>query len=304
MERTKRSKYLINICLIFSLIVVVGGVVTFITILAMYSNYSVEQSEYAIGYDTYNMKFTKIYDQGRYFVKVGEKMIKIKRTLQEYSKDINCLTADKILVDITVTLQYQYEKDSLIPIILKKFSSIDNYNEFLFDRITSSIMDSCLAYDAEQYYTDRSLVDSHMYKQLVIDINDKDIGSTIEFLQLVNIKFPTEITDAITQKQNIDQEALTTLNDRNTQLTNSNTDLLETVRKANILIINANNTANIIINQAKTTAQTQTTLWNERSYGYSYAGKILGLNSTQIIEYIESDIIQKSNKLYTGLNIN
>lgn len=275
-----------------------------ISLLALYINYPVEQDEYAVGYDTYNMKWTQIYGQGRYPIKVGEKMIKIKRTLQEYSKEINCLTKDKILVDISVALQYQYEKDNLIPIILEQFTSIENYDQFLFDRITSSIMNSCLAYNAEQYYTDRSLVDSHMYDQLIEDINQKNIGSKVEFLQLVNIKFPQQVSYAITQKQNIDQEALTTLNDRNTLLTNANTDLLETVRKSNILLINANNTANIILNQAETTAKIQETLWDNRAFGYKHASRKLGLNSSQIIDYIEADIIQKSDKFYTSLNIN
>ena len=300
----KRSAYFLGCCGIFGIIILVGGIITMISLLALYINYSVEQDEYAVGYDTYNMKWTKIYNQGRYPIKVGENMIKIKRTLQEFSKDISCLTKDKILLDINIALQYQYEKDKLIPVILEQFSSIDNYKQFLFDRITSSIMNSCLSYDAEQYYTDRSAVDAHMYSQLIHDINYNNIGANVEFLQLVNIQFPVQISTAITQKQNIDQEALTVMNDRSTLLTNANTELLETIRTSNILLINANNTANIILNQAETNAEIQNMLWTKRAYGYEHASGKLGLNSSQIIDYIESDIIQKSDKFYTNLNIN
>ena len=300
----KRSTYFANVCIVFGIIMLLGGIITMISLLALYINYPVEQDEYAVGYDTYNMKWTKIYNQGRYPIRVGENMIKIKRTLQEFSKDISCLTKDKILLDINIALQYQYEKDKLIPVILEQFSSIDNYKQFLFDRITSSIMNSCLAYDAEQYYTDRSAVDAHMYSQLIHDINYNNIGANVEFLQLVNIQFPVQISTAITQKQNIDQEALTVMNDRSTLLTNANTELLETVRKSNILLINANNTANIILNQAETNAEIQNMLWSKRAYGYEHASGKLGLNSSQIIDYIESDIIQKSDKFYTNLNIN
>ena len=46
-------------------LVVFSAIITMICLLALYVNYPVEQTEYAVGYDTYNMEFTKIYEQGR-----------------------------------------------------------------------------------------------------------------------------------------------------------------------------------------------------------------------------------------------
>jgi len=214
------------------------------------------------------------------------------------------MTNDKILIDLDISIQYLYQKDNLIPKILKEFGSIDTFNSFLSDRITSSIINSCLSYESEEYYIERSVIDRYIYSELLIDVNNKNIGATIEFFQLVNVKFPTEISTAITQKQNIDQESLTAQNDRNTLLTQENTKLLETQRQANIIIINANNQANITLNQAYTNTQAQNILWTNRVYTYKHIADKLNLNSSHLIDYLETDLISKSNNLFSNLKVN
>jgi regulator of protease activity HflC (stomatin/prohibitin superfamily) len=304
MAKMKRSQYYGNVCFAFALALLFGGIITMISILALYISYPVEQSEYAVGYDTYNMEFTKIYEQGKYPIRVGEEMIIIQRTLQDFNKDLTCMTKDKILINLSIGLQYQYHKDDLIYKILKEFSSIDNFNGFLFDRMTSSIINSCLAYEAEEYYTERSVIDRHIYNGLVAHINDYNLGATVGFFQLINIQFPVEISNAIAEKQNIDQEALTAQNERASKLTEANTALYEMQRLANIQIINAYASANITQNQAQSNSQIQQVLWENRAYTYSHANHVLGLNSTQLIDYIQSDLISKSDNLLTNLNFN
>lgn len=298
------SEFYSNVCIWIACILLFGGIITMISLLAMYVSYPVKQSVYAIGYDTYNMEFTKIYEQGKYPIRVGEEMIIIERTLQDFNRDLTCITKDKILIELSVGLQYQYQKEDLIDKILKEFSSIDNFNNFLFDRITSSIIDSCLAYDVEEYYTKRSLIDRHIYDSLIVNVNNYDLGATIGFFQLINIQFPVEISNAITQKQNIEQEALTATNERASKLTEVNTKKLEMERQADIQIINANTASNVTLNQAQANFQIQQVLWENRAFAYLHANKVLGLNSTELIEYIQSDLISKSNNLLTNLNFN
>jgi hypothetical protein len=300
----KRSEFYRYVCYWTIGILSLSGIITMITLLAMYVSYPVEQSEYAVGYDTYNMEFTKIYEQGKYPIRVGEEMIIIKRTLQDYNRDLTCMTKDKILIGLSIGLQYQYQREDLIDKILKEFSSINNFKIFLFDRITSSIINSCLAYDAEEYYTKRSSIDRHMYNRLIINVNNYDLGATIGFFQLINIQYPVQISNAISQKQNIEQEALTSTNERASKLTEANTKKLEMERKADIQIINANIASNVTLNQAQSNFQIQQVLWDNRAFAYSHAKDVLGLNSTELIDYIQSDLISKSDNLLTNLNFN
>lgn len=300
----KRSEFYRYVCYWIIGILSLSGIITMITLLAMYVSYPVAQSEYAVGYDTYNMKFTKIYEQGKYPIRVGEEMIIIERTLQDFNRDLTCMTKDKILIGLSIGLQYQYQKNDLIDKILKEFSSVNNFETFLFDRITSSIINSCLVYDAEEYYTVRSSIDRYMYNRLIIDVNNYDLGATIGFFQLINIQYPVQISNAISQKQNIEQEALTTTNERASKLTEANTKKLEMERKADIQIINANIASNVTLNQAQANFQIQQVLWDNRAFAYSHAKDVLGLNSTELIDYIQSDLISKSDNLLTNLNFN
>jgi regulator of protease activity HflC (stomatin/prohibitin superfamily) len=300
----KRSEFYRDIrgCAIF--VFLLGGIVTFITLMALYISYPVEQSEYAVGYDTYNMEFTKIYEQGKYPIRVGEEMIIIERTLQDFNQDLTCMTKDKILIELKFSLQYQYNRDDLIDKILMEFSSVSNFNGFLFDRMISSIVNSCLAYNAEEYYTERSSIDRYVYNQLIIDINEYNLGANVGFFQLINIQFPIQISNAIDEKQNIEQEALTAKNERATKLTEANTKKLEMERQADIQIINANTVANVTLNQAMSNSQIQQVLWENRAYTYAHADEVLGLNSTELVEYVQADLISKSDNLLTNLNFN
>lgn len=299
-----RRDYYYYVFLSIGSILLFGSIITMISLLALYVNYPVDQTEYAVGYDTYNMKFTKIYEQGKYTIRVGEQMIKIRRTLQDYNKVVVCMTKDKILINLDIGIQYLYESDDLIPNILIKFGNTKSYNNFLSDRIKSSILNSCLKFESEQYYMERSTIDNYIYSNLVEDINNKKIGVNVEFFQLINIEYPTDISNIISQKQNIEQEALTAQNNRDTLITEEKTKYFEVQRQANILIINANVQANITLNQAWTNSQAQTILWTNRAYTYEHVKNTLGLNSSSIIEYIQTDMISKSSNLYSNLEFN
>lgn len=276
-----------------------GGILLLIVLLSLTVK-SVEQTEYAVGYDTYNMKFTKIYTQGKYVTKVGEKLIRLPRTLQEYSTELTCLTNDKVLINLEIGMQYQYQRNKLIDTILMKFDGKEKFNRFIENRAVSSILDTCLKYNAEDYYTTRGDIDIAITNELVNVINNNNVGANVEFFQLINIGFPPSFSNAITRKQTVQQEALTATNNRQSILTNAETGLLEARRTALIVLINANNTALININKAYTNAKAQEILWTNRANAYGYASNVLKLNGTSMVNYIKSENVLNSNVLVTG----
>ncbi len=298
----KRSEYLKQFYFSTFCIVFFGGGILLMIVLLSLTIQTVQQQNYAVGYDNYTMEFTKVYTQGRYVTRVGEHLIVLPRTLQEYSAYLTCLTNDKVLVTLDVAMQFQYDKDALIDTILLEFNGKHNYNKFIENRATSSIMDTCLQYNAEDYYTERGAIDIQMYNNLVGVINNQSIGAKVEFFQLVNIAFPSEFSNAIEEKQTVQQEALTASNTRQSILTNANTALLEAQRTAAITLINANNTALINVNKANANARAQEELWEKRAYTYGYTANLLGLNGTEMIDYIENDNIKNSVKLITSAN--
>jgi len=276
------------------------SVVLLIVLLVETVNYEVTQTDYAIGYDTYGMKFTKVYEQGRHVKQVGEHWTKIQRTLQEMNKDDEeCLTNDKVLVDLTYSLQFGYLKEDLISIIKRLFHDDGNYKSMLRNLVESSIATTCTNYKAEDFYNKRSTIDEAMFANLLIAVNDQNIGSEIAFFQLQNIGFPTEFSDLIALKQNTQQEAQTALNDRQSILTQANTGLLEAGRTAEIILIDAYNAANITLNSATTNSTAQQELWYNRAFAYKQTQLTLGYNGSDTIAYIVSENVQVANNLVT-----
>jgi regulator of protease activity HflC (stomatin/prohibitin superfamily) len=299
MASITRKRFYTGTCYVFGGFIGVVAVILAITLMALTVDKVVEQNEYAVGYNTYTMEFTKVYEQGKHTIAVGEDWIILQRTLREFKDEIQCLSKDKVLLDISVSIQYQYVEDDLINIIMRDYGGEKNYKKMIHNRAISSIMESCLLFNAEQYYIERSSIDAAMYNTLYNKINEKDIGTTIEFLQLTNIAFPDDFNTVIEEKQNIEQTSLTALNDRASIITQANTEYLEALREADVNIINANKTANIIINKAETEATSQEKLWSDRAFGYTHALSLLNFNSTDIIKYIEYDNVRGSTTLYT-----
>ena len=295
-----RSEYWGRVAGVIGLIIAVGCVLLAIVIPAIIVNHEVKQDQYAVGYNTYEMDFTEVYDQGLHTLEVGEELIFFKRTLQDFKTDLTCLSSDRVELDLSISLQYELIEDDLIRVILRQFGSNGVHNNFLVGRILSSISESCLKFTAEDYFNIRETINDEMLANLMSNINDEDLGTLVQFFQLVNIQFPTEFSDLIEEKQRVEQTGDTELNNRQSVLTDANTALLEAQVAADITLLNANNTATINLNRATTEANSQKALWDGRAFAYGDAASTLGFNSTDMILYIQSINVRDADKLLTS----
>jgi len=267
----------------------------------------VEQSDYAVAYNKFTCDFNEPYEQGTYVTRVGDKLFLFQRTLQDLNVGNNhdgvmkCLTSDKVLIKLDVAIQIQLVKDSLISFVLKQFENNQNYMNFLVKLAESSILNTCILYTAEEYYSQRSIIDLELSVSLKEMIN-RTIGSEIAFFQLVDIQFPADYSNVILQKQTTQQQIITNLNDRANQLTNANTGLFVANNTANIMIINAQQQAQTIINKAITDQENVMSFWQKRTETFeSLLINNFNNNVTLLIMYIQSEIIRNSEKMYSSL---
>lgn len=258
------------------------------------------QSEYVVLYDTYNMKFQGVKEQGAYTTGVGVEFIQFQRTLHDLPvSSITCLSKDKVLLDLHVKVQIRYEREALIPLILRQYGSRKNHELFLEHIATAILVDTCLEYDAEQYYTMRSDVDANMFSELVQGMNNHDFGANVEFFQLINIGLPSELASIIEDKQNIAQTIITARNDRENQLIKADTSYLQAEQQSLVLLINANNTAAITVNKAETRQAIVQTEWDNRAAGYNAVITALALDATSFIAYLRSEIARSAERVVT-----
>jgi hypothetical protein len=247
------------------------------------------------------MQFQGVKEQGAYTTGVGVDFIQFQRTLHDLPvSSITCLSKDKVVLDLHVKVQIRYERSALIPLILRQYGTRKNHEVFLEHIATAILVDKCLEYDAEQYYTMRSEVDAMMFQELVLGMNNHDFGAEVEFFQLINIQLPSELAYIIEKKQNIAQEIITATNDRENQLIKADTAYLQAEQQAQVILINANNTAAITTNRADTRQAIVQTEWENRAAAYDAVITALGLDAESFIAYLKSEIARSADRVVTN----
>jgi len=269
----------------------------------MYTLQPVLQNEFAVEYNTYTCSFDGILEEGKYSVRVGTELIKFQRTLQDLSLGhLVCLTNDKVEVTLQINMQVQYHEESLIPVVLKQFGNNRDYRELLSSLATSSILNTCLQFEAEDYYSKRAEIDAAMSSDLEKVINVTTVGTDFEFLQLQDISFPAEYSALVLEKQTTEQLEQTLTNDRQNQLTIANTNLFVANNTANIKYIQANQQASTILNEAYTTEQVVIAFWSNRAEVYESVMSNIGFNVSDLIQYINAETMRKSSKLVASIS--
>jgi hypothetical protein len=114
-------------------------------------------------------------------------------------------------------------------------------------------------------------------------------------VQLKNVNLPQEYSDLVELKQSTDQSQTTALNQRAVSLTQANTTLLNAQLQAQIPIIDANQLATINLLNAYAQSNFTYQQWVERTLGLVSIKMANNLNTSGLLSYMRSQIIQNSN---------
>ena len=182
------------------------------------------------------------------------------------------------------------------------FNNDKLYRGFLASLATSSILNTCLQFSTNDYYSKRSEIDQKMTQDIEKTINATSVGASVEYFQLINIQFPSAYSSLIVQKQTSEQLEVTLQNDRLNAVTKANTELYVANNTANIKIIQANQQALTILNEATTTQEVINSFWLSRAQAYgAIMNNFYYENVSQLISYIDSETIRNSKKLVAGM---
>lgn len=274
-------------CLIFG---VFSTALVLIVVFAL-GIHKLEQHEIAFTHNKITTTISGPYDQGLHFFNPASEVIRFERTFQQKVIDVTCMTWDKMEFKATVSFQYLYREELIIPVVLKEFRDEQNYLVFLERNVTSNLISSCAEWNATDYYDQRAQVEKQMELNLIANLNGPNsrFGSDIKALQLKNIKFPDEFNEIIVRRQLIEQQRITTLNARPSLLTNANTTLLTAQKQAIIITTNSNNAARVILANANATAQVVLKNWQQLVASLVYAKQLNNWNNSQVINYLNQD---------------
>jgi hypothetical protein len=199
----------------------VTGIVLACVLLAVTAGREVGQKEIVVPYDEYKMKFYGEKEQGTYttghslsclllfdfllssipslpLIGVGVKWFTFQRNIRDLGlKKLECLSHDKVEIDLEVRVQILMDKDALKRVVLKKFGKPELHTNFLKYMAKCAIIATCLNFTAVEYYSERSNIDKAMFETLQRSINTADFGATVEFFQLVTITLPEQLNEVI-----------------------------------------------------------------------------------------------------------
>jgi len=273
--------------------------------------------EVGIKYHTISKKLylDEVVGQGNHYVQPGEKFFIFKSrfvTINFLSSkpiaddplkddeprnygDINCLTTDGLQIEMQITLQYILRIKE-IPDLFLEFG--ETYEKVYSYMLKSSIQDSCGDFTAEGFYMDRGGVQQSMLNrtQARLSAAHADVG----FLQLSNVQFPTEYSDAVSDKEKAQASVAQALAERNETLIASETQVMQAEQDAAVIRVKAESQANATILSASVDANTTLVQLRAQTDTYQQVMDDLGLTPQELVNFISIDNMDTISDLLIG----
>lgn len=292
-------------------VVLLGLVITGISLLALTVNKEIKQDEFMVAVNTkYDGRVRGPFEQGRQNLRVGDTMIKFKRTVQPLEFKLSCYSKDLLQVSLDYTVMYQYVSEAIVPIILREFYDESYFLALFRSSVASSGYTTCSNFTAEDYYLQRQRAEVALLSDLRLNLQEDLTERILELqaavgtklptlpvhvsqLQLTNINFPSDFNAIIATKLQTQAQQTASFNNRLSQLTAANTALIASRQQAAILTINGNQQANAILAQANATKQIVIDQWRARALAFQTVQFNLGFNDdTSLLQYWQAEPVR------------
>lgn len=272
-------------------------------ILIPISIYDVSQEKYALRYDDLTKKVeNKIYTEGKYLLTPETEMFyynKVVKTLE--FTDLVCLSNDGIYITMNIDVQYQLRKEELFDIFWE-YGVEKSLRSLLSDIVLDSVRDVCGKYHALDFPDKRNEIQSDMQNTLTIDLNLTNSHTDIQYLQLVNYEFPSELNDAIDEKQIALQDIENANNEYDEKITQAETNYKTAEIQAETILNQAEGTATTIKTKANAEAESIAEQWNSRRNTYILLMEEMEMNVDDFVsQYLYGVILQNHKNTITEL---
>lgn len=283
----------IVVCLSITLLVII-----LVAVLVPLSLRSVENDEYAVFWNGLSKSVDEeVKIEGRYVADPNTKVERFKRTLQSFDFSgrglINCLSSEGLDMRLEVLVQFQIIKDKVLTIFFD-YGNQNNYLDYLIGVSRSAIKDVCGLYTGENYFFNRTEIQTRMEEYLTEIFEASDNNSVMRFIQLKNVEHPPGYVQANQAKQETAQERNRRLAAREQALTTVNTRLEKAIQEASITLIEANYNAQAKIVQAEELRIAEIARWNSTATAFSRIKERMGVDgNTFVSTYLKYDIMKQ-----------
>lgn len=265
--------------------------------------------EYGVEYDTVAKILDDAAKQGGLHVgPPGYRFVKFPSTQITAALSDSCVSRDGLSVEFSVTFQYQMTADNMVKAI-EKYRNFKTWSEVVEAAGESAIHHSCSEFNITDFQSLRSKIQDAMFDNLrwklegSVDggITDSGVYAIASSLQLENVALPEAYKDAVSDKQQAEEDIALAKNQRTQQTTKARTEKLAADEEARKILNTAENTRNITLTEAELKAQEILFAFEKEKEVLLQAKEFFNLSANGILAYMTNQLYASVDDLHVSL---
>jgi prohibitin 2 len=264
----------------------------------------VESTEYGLQYNIHKKTLDDASKSGGLFAgPPGYEFIKFPSTFITVDlDDRTCVSNDGLLVDFSVTFQYQMTEVNLLPAVLK-YRDFDKWADTVEEAGLSAIHHSCSEFQVTEFQSKRGIIQNQMIENLKLKLaGDPERGldgvnAVAVSLQLRFIGLPSQYNDAVAEKQAAEEDIALAVAQRKQETTKANTDLLRAKEEARKIMDTAVNEAEVLLTESQLKAEETLFSFEKEADALVQVKEALGLTSEGVLAYLSNMLLSEVSNL-------
>ncbi len=211
--------------------------------------------------------------------------------------DRECVSRDGLIVSFSVTFQYQMIAENMFP-ATERYRDFYGWNEIVTEAGVSAIHHSCAEFTITNFQTKRGEIQEEMLSNLRLKLEGnatagiEGVYAQAASLQLRYLGIPSEYKDAVKEKQSAEEDIALAKNQRQQETTKAKTALLRAQEEARKILDTANNDVEIMLIEAKSSAQETTFAFEQEAVTIVNIKDSLGLGTNGVLAYLANDLME------------
>lgn len=259
-----------------------SGVILMIVLLAI-SIKDVQENEMAIPYHQLSCDVGNIVEAGKRAYPPDTELYTYDRKFVDNNLDLQCVSADGLLIHLIVVQQYRILKTELYEIFFNfgGQNSLDSYVDTISQGIVRNV---CAAYKGEEFFSMRGGIELDMINNITKGLQESRSHVQPGFVQLKNIGLPNDLLNAIQSKQVALEDVDVANNERAQKIIQARTREQSAKLDAQIVLDKARADAASINIQAQQKSNARLIEWAERAKAFIIDLEALNIPADEYVD--------------------
>jgi len=264
----------------------------------------VPSTEMGVQYDVHRKQLEDATKSGGLFLgPPGFRFIKFPSTFITVDlNDRTCVSNDGLLVQFSVTFQYQMTAANVLPAIIK-YRDFHKWASAVEQAGLSAVHHSCSEFIVSEFQNKRGIIQNNMEENLKIKLEgdpasgDEGVNAVSVSLQLTFIELPAEYNEAVSEKQAAEEDIALAVAQRVQETTKANTELLRSREEARKIEDTARNEAEVLLTEARLQAEETTYSFQKEAQALVEVKEQLNLTTEGVLAYLSNRLLSEASTL-------